>query len=33
VHYHTEDATWASGVLLVHPDKRADFSISINLKP
>ncbi len=33
VHYHTEDATWASGVLLVHPDKRAGFSISINLKP
>ena len=33
VHYHTEDATWSSGVLLVHPDKRADFSISINLKP
>ena len=32
-HYHTEDATWSSGVLLVHPDKRAGFSISINLKP
>ena len=33
VHYQTEDATWSSGVLLVHPDKRAGFSISINLKP
>jgi cytochrome c len=33
IHYQTEDATWSSGVLLVHPDKRAGFSISINLKP
>jgi len=33
LHYQTEDATWSSGVLLVHPDKRSGFSISINLKP
>ena len=33
LHYHTEDATWASGVLLVHPDKRVRFSVSITLKP
>ncbi|MDG1356981.1 MAG: c-type cytochrome [Akkermansiaceae bacterium] len=33
VHYDTEDATWASGVLLVHADKRVRFSVSITLKP